>query len=134
MQSGSIYNWFAFDEKPAEKFNRFAKNNGCHDARERDAIQCLRDIPANDLNLTYSHLDVVFRPDLDGEFVKYRPNYLFWNPTGDELDVLKELGNFGLLTGATSAEGNIHLGQTEQLFESTRKIPQMVIFWKCLKL
>ena len=99
-QSGSPASGWALDHNPRELFLRYANANGCSKQSNADTVNCLREIPADSLDL-----QKYFNPVVDGDFVKMKPLDVFLNETAEASNILKLFGQYDVLMGVNSAEG-----------------------------
>ena len=110
-QSGTANTVWGFDPDPVKLFKSFAEQANCLDEHLPTTVSCLRNKPVTVLqNITrdYSTTFTTFKPVLDNEFIKVKPDKLFKNST-EYASTLKQFRNFDIIMGVCSSEGGWHI-------------------------
>ena len=104
-ESGSANNIWALDPTPITSFSDFAEKTGCVRNDRSKAIKCIKDLPAEDFEVSYNELK--FLPVVDNDFIKLPPTEVMLNKTDEAWKILQGFAKYDAILGFNTAEGQV---------------------------
>lgn len=106
-QSGSSFAFWAYQKTPLKNFLKFTSTVGCNQTFIDDIMECLREKPAEELQLEENEITTQFLPTVDHDFLPEDPVSLSEKTSEAGKAAMDHFSEIDFLSGVTSSDGGV---------------------------